>query len=147
LPDEQRRELRDFVEPHLGHLVGVGGVNPREMNRYVNAYTLQTRIDPTLDAAALLAVQTVTFRPDWDSVENALLAYGQLFTEACKGRIDGTNANALSELDPELISIPDDFLEYVQQEKPGGGRCSRRRSSTATSRAGRPRAPHATPSY
>lgn len=117
LPEVQRSELRDVVEPHLGHLVG--GVNPREVKRYINAYTLQMKVDPTLDPPALLAVQTVTFRSDWDAVENALLEYGSLFTDACRARTDGANANALSDLDPELFSIPDDFLEYVESGKPG----------------------------
>lgn len=119
LPPAQRDELRNVVAPHLEHLVGAGGVNPREVKRYVNAYTLQTKVDPTLDPASLLTAQTIAFRSDWDAVENALLEYGKLFTDACRERTDGINQNALSDLDPELISIPDEFLEYVEIGKPG----------------------------
>ena len=38
------------------------GVNPREVKRYINAYTLQRKISPALDADVVLCLQTLAFR-------------------------------------------------------------------------------------
>lgn len=113
----QRVELEGTVEPHLRYVVGDENVNPREIKRYINAYTLVTRIHSDLDRATLLALQTVDFRNDWAQVDDALLAYEGAFIDALKRRAG--EPTALEDLDPELVSLPDDFLEYVSPGQPG----------------------------
>jgi hypothetical protein len=41
LPPPQRDHLRDVVSRHLPYLAGEGSVNPREVKRLINAYTMQ----------------------------------------------------------------------------------------------------------
>lgn len=114
---EQKMELENVVVPHLRYVVGDDNVNPREIKRYINAYTLLTRIHRDLDRAVLLALQTVDFRGDWAKVDDALLAYQGAFIDALSRR--ATDPTALEDLDPELVSLPDDFLEYVAPGAPG----------------------------
>jgi hypothetical protein len=119
IPDDQREELRKRVE-HLRY-VSAAGVNPREIKRYINAYTLQRKISDRLDPDVVLTLQTIAFRHDWSQVQEAILAYGRLFIEVL-GRLVGVRAfpqpSALQELDPDLL-LPDSFLEYVAPGRPG----------------------------
>jgi hypothetical protein len=92
-------------------------VNPREVKRYINAYTILTRIHTDLDRAVLLALQTVDFRHDWDQVDDALLAYADAFLDAL--RRQSSEPTALEDLDPQLVSLPDDFRQYVSPGQPG----------------------------
>jgi KAP-like P-loop domain-containing protein len=117
LPTTQRTELEQVVTPHLRYVVGDDNVNPREIKRYINAYTLLTRIHPHLDPTVLLALQTIDFRRDWAQVDDALLAYQSAFVDALQRRAN--EPTATEDLDPELVSLPDDFLEYVSPGEPG----------------------------
>jgi hypothetical protein len=116
----QREELRDSVAPHLRFLVGDAAVNPREIKRYINAYTLLVEIDRAgrLRPQAVLALQTIAFREEWSRAQDALLEYGDLFADALRRQTDG-QADALADLDPELQSVPDELLDYVSAGAPG----------------------------
>jgi hypothetical protein len=117
LEDAQRGELDRVVKPHLAYLFGDSPVNPREIKRYINAYTVATLVDEDLDPDTLLAVQTIIrFREDWSIVRDALLQYRQL----CVELISDQDWSAVSVLDPEL-SLPDDFIDYVLPDNPGHG--------------------------
>jgi len=112
LPEEQFLELQR-VGRHLHYFVGDSSVNPREIKRYVNAYIVQRWINPHLNRDALLTLQTIAFRPDWHAVQDAILAYGQLFINALRDR-------TLRGLDPDLErAIPDGFLDYIETYEPG----------------------------
>lgn len=114
----QRDELRRRVEPHLRWLVGDAAVNPREIKRYINAYTLLVEVSPHLVADAILALQTLAFRAEWYAANTAILAYDELFVDALRRQCDG-EATALADLDPELANLPDDLLQYVAPGGPG----------------------------
>jgi hypothetical protein len=118
LPPAQQNDLRERVEPHLRYIVGDAGVNPREIKRYINAYTLQRKISGQLDPDVLLTLQTIRFRDDWSHVQDATLAYGPLFIETLGRQVGELRPAALQELDPEL-TLPDSFLEYVAPSRPG----------------------------
>ena len=120
LPPEQRTELDTEVAPHLRYVAGEAAVNPREIKRYINAYTLLVEIDAArrLDPAAVLALQTIAFRADWSRVQDALLEFEDVFVDALRRQETG-DPNALADLDPDLQAIPDDFLEYVAGNAPG----------------------------
>jgi KAP family P-loop domain len=119
LSSEQRQELTERVTPHLRWVVGEAAVNPREIKRFINAYTLLVEVDVggRLDVGAVLTLQTIDFRHDWRSVQDALLEYQDVFIDAL-GRLDA-EPDALIDLDPDLQSIPEDFLEYLAPEAPG----------------------------
>jgi hypothetical protein len=121
LAPTQQEDLHERVQPHLRYIVGDTGVNPREIKRYINAYTLQRRISDQLDPDVVLAVQTIAFRPEWSQVHEAMLAYGPPFIEALGGKIgdrDLPQPQAVQALDPELV-VPESFLRYVEGSRPG----------------------------
>jgi hypothetical protein len=110
LPQAQRDHLHKHVERHLSYVVGDTGVNPREIKRYINAYTLQRKISEQLDPDVVLVLQTIAFRPDWRHVHNAILAYGPVFIEALGQALHGFGQpTAVKGLDPEL-TLPDSLL-------------------------------------
>lgn len=119
LPGIQQDEIRDTVVGHLQYLVRGSGVNPREIKRYINAYTLQRMIKGGLDANAMLTLQTIDFQPDWEPVREAFYTYRELFTQALKEQVERGAETALEDLDPELSAMPDDFIEYVSPGAPG----------------------------
>lgn len=114
LPEGQKVHLRAVVAPHLDYLVKNSSVNPREVKRYINAYTLVKRVLPHLDSDIVLTLQTLDFRRDWLNVRKALLTYRRLFTEALDRQLSDQDPNALENLSPRLSTVPATFLEYVQ---------------------------------
>ena len=50
LDGTQLDHLRETVLPYLRYVAVEGRVNPREVKRFINAYTLQTLIRPELDS-------------------------------------------------------------------------------------------------
>jgi KAP family P-loop domain len=64
IDDEQLEHLHDVAD-YLKRITVDGRVNPREVRRFINAYTLQTIITKDLTKKVILALQTLAFRPDW----------------------------------------------------------------------------------
>lgn len=118
LPADQVAELNTTVRPHLEFLALDGGINPREVKRYVNAFSLARKLKPTLDPAVVLALQTIDFRPDWAAVRESLYAYRDVFVDALERQVSGVQPGALLELNPALADVPLDFLRYVGDEGP-----------------------------
>ena len=119
LSEIQADEIRGTVVDHLEYLVRGSGVNPREIKRFINAYTLQRMIKADLDANAMLTLQTIDFQPDWEPVREAFYTYRELFTQALNQQVAAGAGTALEDLDPELGALPDDFIEYVSPGAPG----------------------------
>jgi hypothetical protein len=67
ITDDELTELGDLVLPYLSVIALQRRVNPREVKRFLNSFTLQTLIHPNdgLKPKAILALQTIAFRPDW----------------------------------------------------------------------------------
>ncbi|MGY1685002.1 P-loop NTPase fold protein [Geodermatophilus sp. SYSU D00867] len=83
LSDVQREDLSQRVRGFLAYVATEGQINPREVKRYINAYTLHRMISPDLDADTMLAVQTLDFRRDWEALyESVVLVEPDLFIEA-----------------------------------------------------------------
>jgi hypothetical protein len=93
LPEAQRRELREVLEPHLQFLAE-RTINPREMKRFINLYTLQVQINPELDRDALLALQTTSFRSGWENVRDAILEFREEYLDVLRRRLEGDAAAA-----------------------------------------------------
>jgi hypothetical protein len=119
LPKAQVNDFQVRVAPHIRHIVTDAGVNPREIKRFLNAYTLAIKIKPNLDRNVVLALQTIAFRRDWESVRLAVLSYRGLFTDAVRRRVEENNLGAITGLDPALGDIPDSFFSYVTAPNPG----------------------------
>jgi hypothetical protein len=119
LPPEQREDLRATVRPHLKFLVGDAGMNPREIKRYINAYTLLMKVRPYLDREVLLTLETIRNRLDWEKVQQALLTYRHVFIKQLGMQLAGMEPRALEQLDPELATLPPQFLSYLMEGRPG----------------------------
>jgi ABC-type dipeptide/oligopeptide/nickel transport system ATPase component len=114
LPKEQREEIRTRIRSHLETVVAESGINPRQVKRYINTYTLSRKAYPSLDPDTLLAVQTVLFRDDWEPARVGLLTHGDVFLDAVRRRIDG-NRTAIENFWPELGAIPESFFVYARE--------------------------------
>ncbi len=86
-------DLPQIIRPFLAKLVTEQGFNPRELKRFINAFTIQRLIRDARrantgqanffddlaaqeEARIILALQVIAFRSDWANVEVALLAFG-----------------------------------------------------------------------
>lgn len=110
--DAQASDLRGRVRAHLDVMVGETPVNPREVKRYINEYTLLMAANPELDRDAVLCLRTLVRRLDWSQAQGAMLQYRDAFVDALRARQQG-DERALENLDPELEHLPLDFLDYV----------------------------------
>ncbi|HEX6099495.1 MAG TPA: P-loop NTPase fold protein [Thermoanaerobaculia bacterium] len=117
----QQDDLRIRTRPHLEYLATEQGINPREVKRYINAYTLVMKVTPDLDPDAVLALQTLRFRSDWTVALQLLTADGEAFTQALA---DPDPAAALANYDDELTGLPQAFFEYFGAGGPGNVICA-----------------------
>jgi hypothetical protein len=83
----QRQDFIDNVRPHFQSLPGRGSVNPREIKRLINLYTLQlkmlsTRLGDSLDPNVVLALLCLNFRRDWRGFYEQLSADPPYFQRA-----------------------------------------------------------------
>jgi hypothetical protein len=114
LGEEQKADLQDRVRHYLQHVSSDGSINPREVKRYINAYTLARMIRPDLHPDALLALQTIDFRADWDDFcENVVLSEPDLFVQALN-RFHAGDDHAFEDLWPEFGVLPLDLSDFLQ---------------------------------
>jgi len=115
--EAQANEIRTDVRRHLSYVIEQSNVNPREVKRFINAYTLTMKIKPGLDCNAVLALRTIGFRRDWNAVSEALYAYGKVFQDALRRQVNG-NGQALAGVNPDWAKIPESFILYVSPGSP-----------------------------
>ena len=84
ITDDQLTDLNTRVRPYLEVIAVQRRVNPREVKRFINSYTLQTLIRPGLKPEAVLALQTIAFRPDWQPWYEEVSARPNKFQTAIK---------------------------------------------------------------
>jgi hypothetical protein len=106
---EQQNDLQQRVKKHLTYLATESAVNPRELKRYINAYTIVMKINSTLEPDVVLALQTLSFRSDWSVAFEALLADREMFLDAL---CQPDPATALANLDDDLAALPQSFFAY-----------------------------------
>jgi len=80
----QKRDLSGRILRHLNFFTDESGVNPREIKRLINAYTLQAKLmslklskrraGAKVDLDTILALQVIAFRPDWERIWRRLEA-------------------------------------------------------------------------
>jgi hypothetical protein len=113
LDASQREEFSTTVRPYLDYVASIRRVNPREIKRFLNAYTLQIIIRQELDSCSILALQTLSFRRDWEYFYNAAMVDSTLFLDALQRYRSGDVA-AFEDVSPELTVLPGDLAEYLQ---------------------------------
>jgi hypothetical protein len=118
LPEEQAADLWATVWPHLEFISEDGSVNPREVKRLVNAYTLQMKLlsgklrPQQPDPNVVLALQVMVFRSEWRRLYELLAADSTLFLEALRTAIDDRSGSMGFVLSRE--PLPPRFLTYVR---------------------------------
>jgi hypothetical protein len=112
LPADQASDLHGRIRPHLDFVTLEGRINPREIKRYVNAYTVQTNIRPGLNRDVVLALQTFEFHDEWGDVYDLILAEREFFTDAVKRQIEGEE-DAVRDLWPDVASLPESLVDYL----------------------------------
>jgi hypothetical protein len=114
LSDVQRQDLRDRVSRYLGYVAADGRVNPREVKRFINAYTISRMIRPDLDANVILALQTLAFRPDWERLyEEVILAEPDVAGTIIEQFRVGDD-RAFDDLWPSLGVLPLELSAYLR---------------------------------
>jgi hypothetical protein len=119
LSGDQAGDLNAFVRPHLDSLSDDGTLNPREVKRLVNAYTLQmkllsSKLGPGLDGNVVMALQTMSFRSDWRTLYDEFIAAADEFKVALQeGLLPGEDA-ARTWVDGDEILIPPSFTAYLR---------------------------------
>jgi hypothetical protein len=110
----QRQDLRDRVRRYLRYVASEGRINPREIKRYLNAYTIRRMMRPDLDPDTMLALQTIDFRGDWDEIyEDVVLAEPDVFVEVLARFRDG-DWHAFENLWPEVGVLPLELSEFLR---------------------------------
>ncbi|QZY28969.1 KAP family P-loop NTPase fold protein [Nocardioides coralli] len=113
LPSSQQEDLRNRVRRFLMHVTPEGGINPREAKRFINAYTINKMIRPDLEPEVLLALQTMDFRPEWESIyDNIVLTEPDTFSDAVRRFRDG-DREAFEDLWPEIGRVPPELGRFL----------------------------------
>jgi len=113
LEEAQRTHMRDQLGPHLEFLSGKRAVNPRELKRMMNAYTVQAKMlsakmRDDFEPQALVVLLTIRFRTEWARLYEALAADPSGFLQVLGGQLDQPGGRVLDE------PIPPDFVTYVK---------------------------------
>jgi hypothetical protein len=120
LPEEQRTDLLDVVWPHVEASTSGSSVNPREVKRLVNAYTLQMKMlsvklkprKAAPDPNVVLALQAIGFRADWEQFYDLLTADPELFVQALGPVVEDHAGTAEFSLSAE--PLPRSLVDYIR---------------------------------
>jgi energy-coupling factor transporter ATP-binding protein EcfA2 len=114
LGEVQRQDLNERVRSYLRYVATEGRINPREVKRFINAYTLHRMIGPDLNPDTVLALQTIDFRSDWEKVyEDVILAEPDIFPDVLQ-RFRGGDNHAFEDLWPEIGVLPLELSEFLR---------------------------------
>jgi hypothetical protein len=111
----QLQDFRQRVATHLQYVAVRGQVNPREVKRFLNTYTLQMLVRPQLDRDIVLSLQTLVFRYDWRVLYDAILSDSMLFSDALARYRDGDD-RAFEDLSPDLGLVQDELAAYLRSD-------------------------------
>lgn len=115
LDQGQFDDLHNRVRPYLNYITIARRVNPREVKRFINSYTLQVIVRPDLHPGAVLALQTISFRLEWRSFYEALAGDPALFRRLLMSFRDGDEA-AFEDFNPDVQVIPPGLSGYLTSE-------------------------------
>jgi hypothetical protein len=115
LPAAQLNDFRDRVTRYLQHVAVRGQINPREVKRFLNTYTLQMLVRPGLDRNIVLALQTLVFRYDWRVLYDAILTDTLLFSDALTRFRDGDD-RAFEDLSPDLTAVQEELASCLRSD-------------------------------
>lgn len=116
--DAQAEDFNDNVRAHLAFLSSDNTVNPREVKRLINTYVLQMKMlaghlkEPP-DPNVVLALQCLSFRPDWRYLYDHLAADPQLFQTTFEKEIRDSKLPTSVWLSG-TVPVPAEFVDYLR---------------------------------
>jgi hypothetical protein len=113
LGNAQTEEICIQVRAHLNYIIVQRRVNPREVKRFINSYTLQTLIQAHLDPNVILALQTLAVGDGWDDAWDALHADPEQFLEALREFRESDDHSAFESRFPGLSRFPAELAAYL----------------------------------
>ncbi len=113
LPQLQIEDLEKVVRPHLAYLFAGTRLNPREVKRYINAYTIQMKVKPGLDPNMVLVLNTLGFRQDCANLYDAIATYREEAVMALNSLIKG-EIRDFEDLDINAADVPFDIRDYLR---------------------------------
>jgi hypothetical protein len=120
LPQEQQDELWHRVRRYLMHVTPEGSINPREAKRFINAYTINKMIRPDLEPETMLALQTMDFRPEWETIyDTIVLTEPDTFSDAVRRFREGER-EAFEDLWPEIGRLPPELARFLDSVEASG---------------------------
>lgn len=121
----QKRELTGRILDHLNFFSDESRVNPREIKRLINAYTLQAKLmslkltkrdpDAKVDLDTILALQVIAFRPDWERISRRLEANPEGFVDVLKRELGGPEAQGGGAVWVEGEPLPPRLVDYLNK--------------------------------
>jgi hypothetical protein len=116
LEKEQQDDIHCNVRPYLRRVAVNERINPREVKRFINAYTLQTLVRLNLDPPVVLALQTIAFRFDWQDAYDAINADPDQFRSDLRAYLHEGDKNAFIGSLPGLEHMPAELRDYLASE-------------------------------
>ena len=121
LGDAQRQDFNQNVRRHLRFLPSQDSVNPREVKRLINAYILQLkmlspRMGESLDPNIVLALQVMSFRPDWRELYDQLATEPHLVQSELAEAVQAAEPPATVWLSGVKLSLPAGLLQYLRTD-------------------------------
>ncbi|MGH2549921.1 MAG: KAP family P-loop NTPase fold protein [Thermomicrobiales bacterium] len=116
---DQANDFDANVRRHLDFLSGDSTVNPREVKRLINTYVLQlkmlgARLAVPVEPNVALALQCLSFRPDWRELYNRLAADPQLFQKRLRSALNDHEAPDSVWLSGVKVAVPTQFVDYLR---------------------------------
>lgn len=113
----QREDLHTRVSRYLVHVAVEGRINPREVKRFINTYTLSRMIRQDLEPNVILALQVVDFRPDWERIyDEVILGEPDVAATVIREFREG-NDRAFDDMWPELGAIPVELATFLRSDE------------------------------
>jgi hypothetical protein len=115
----QRRDFTDNVRPHFNSLQGQESVNPREIKRLINTYTLQLKmLSPRLGASfnpnVVLALLCMNSRSDWRDFYDHLATDPPYFQSTLREALDTPGWPESVWLEGTKYPLSREFIEYLR---------------------------------
>ena len=113
----QQEDFDTNVRKHLEFLSGEEPVNPREVKRLINGYTMQLKMLSArfgkIDPNVVLALCCMSFRPDWQDLYESLVADPMFFqSQVREARNGDTKENAVW-VAGRKVMLPSAFTRYI----------------------------------
>jgi hypothetical protein len=124
----QKHDLTGRILKHLNYFSDERGVNPREVKRLINAYTLQAKLmslklsksdtGAKVDLDTILALQVIAFRPDWERISRRLEADPDGYVNRLKRGLEQARAQPGESVWVDGEPVPPRLVSYLD-EGPG----------------------------